>query len=174
MPKTVVVFTDGVPVPLSLQYMHDRAWWSNEAGVWTTVNHAILTTWLGHACWPLSLSVLTFIEISCVRGRSCRLSVLYSPKGLHTKEFRLPFHRLQFLIRSVMNVEATLHERVYLTANPKWKLKTQPWRYEYLNDTTKYAAFYGHFDTSSARTNVTRVSATNNSIATSLIRHLLR
>jgi hypothetical protein len=41
---------------------------------------------------------------------------------------------------------------------------------------TQHAAafyiFHGHFDTSSARTNVTRVSATNNSIATSLIHHL--
>jgi hypothetical protein len=72
--------------------------------------------------WPvIELSVLTFVEISdfmCTTGRSCRLSVLYSPKSLLTNEFRLPFHRLWFFIRSVMNVEATLHERVYLTANP--------------------------------------------------------
>jgi hypothetical protein len=38
--------------------------------------------------------------------------------------------------------------------------------------TNKHAAFYGHFDTSSAKMNVTQISATNNSIATSLIRHL--
>jgi hypothetical protein len=46
-------------------------------GVRTTVNHAILTTRRGHASLapglsmtmcPLLLSVLTFVEISCVRS----------------------------------------------------------------------------------------------------------
>jgi hypothetical protein len=69
--------------------------------------------------WPvIELSVLTFVEISCVRWSVMPSKRLVQPKSLLTKEFRLPFHRLWFLIRSVMNVEATLHERVYLTANP--------------------------------------------------------
>jgi hypothetical protein len=41
---------------LFLQYMHDRAWWVSEAGIRTTVNHGILTTWRGHACWRLTLA----------------------------------------------------------------------------------------------------------------------
>jgi hypothetical protein len=107
---------------------------------------------LTRSCLPVRLSVLIFVEISCVpTGRSVGHAVLYSPESLLTNEFRLPFHRLWFL--PVMNVEAALNERVYLTANP--------------NDMkmNEHAAFYGHFDTSSARTNITRVSATNNSIA---------
>jgi hypothetical protein len=80
---------------------------------------------------PLALSVLTFellrFYVCKVVGRSCRLSILYSPKNLLTNEFRLPFNRLWFLIRSVMNAEATLHERVYLTANPNenWRHNNQ-------------------------------------------------
>jgi hypothetical protein len=45
--------------------------------------------------------------------QSVGYAVLHSPESLPTNEFRLPFHRPWFLLRSVINVEAALHERVY-------------------------------------------------------------
>jgi hypothetical protein len=88
---------------------------------WESCNFDDLT-WssLLAGAWPVVIewSVLTSVEISCVRWSVMPSSFLYSPKTLLTNEFGLSFHRLWFLIRSVMNVEATLHERIYLTANP--------------------------------------------------------
>jgi hypothetical protein len=57
-----------------------------------------------------------------VYGRSVMSSkrLVNSPKSLLTNKFRLPFHRLWFLIRS--DVKITLHERVFLTANPNENL----------------------------------------------------
>jgi hypothetical protein len=56
-----------------------------------------------------------------------------------TNEFRLLFHCLWLLLRSVMNVEATLHERVYRTANPN-----ENWRHNGANTLLSIMAILTH------------------------------
>jgi hypothetical protein len=99
-----------------------------------------------------------------VSGRSCRLSVLCTDRKVC----------LRTNLGSCFIVCG-------FSSDPSWMLrqrfmKESIWQQIQMkteDTTTKHAAVYhGHFDTSRARTNVTRVSATNNSIATSLIRHL--
>jgi hypothetical protein len=120
-PKTVVVFTDSDLYHLAYNHtcMIEQGWCPDDC---KSCNFDDLTrSCLNAGAWPvIELSVLTFLLRFQI---SCHLSILYSPKCLLTNKFRLPFHRLWFLIRSVMNVEATLLS----DSKSKWKLKTQ-WR----------------------------------------------
>jgi hypothetical protein len=153
-PKTVVVFTDGVPVPLD---MHDRARWASirpvSGRLW------IMQFLRPDAVMLAGAAVLTIEcfdfhwDFMCTVGRSCRLSVLCTctaPKVCLRTNLGSRFSVCGFS----SDVACWMLRPRFMTESiwQQIQMKTE-------DTTTKHAAFYhGHFETSRARTNVTRVS----------------